>query len=188
MIRSIVSRVMWVGRATIFMVGLAVVLSLTLAIVAQAADARVPSLKKGVVNTVKSMSTLVGSLTTPILKLDNNGAGTALQLEVQPGNAPLVANADAGTATNLSADKLDGKEPGQLPGSIASVAAFHEFPSIPFDLGNNAAGWKFVGTLRPASRPRPPRGSSVRPRCHWATPLLLLSTTTSATGRAAAVR
>src|ERR671939_547660 len=89
-----------VGKVTIFMVGLAVVLFLTLAIVAQAADARVPSLKKGVVNTVNSVTTLVGTLTDPILKLDNNGTGTALQLEVGSGNAPLVVNADAGTATN----------------------------------------------------------------------------------------
>jgi len=81
MIRSVVSGIVWVGRATIFIVGLVVVLFLTLAIVAQAADAaRVPALKKGVVNNVRSMTTLVGSLATPILKLDNNGAGTALQL------------------------------------------------------------------------------------------------------------
>ena len=109
--RNVVSKVMWVGKATIFMVGLAVVLFLTLAIVAQTADAakRVPSLKKGVVNSVKSMTTLVGSITDPILKLDNDGLGPALQLDVGSGNAPLVVNADSGTATNLSADELDGQ-------------------------------------------------------------------------------
>ena len=91
------------------------VLFLTLAIVAQAADAaRVPALKKGVVNTVKSMTTLVGSLTVPILKLDNNGAGPALQLEAGAGNAPLVVNADSGKATNLGADELDGKDSGEF--------------------------------------------------------------------------
>jgi hypothetical protein len=118
MFRSAVSKVMWVGRATIFMVGLAVVLFLTLAIVAQAADAaRVPSLKKGVVNTVKSMTTLVGTLTDPILKLDNNGTGPALQLEAGANQPPLVVNADAGTATNLKAadsEKLDGKTSGDF--------------------------------------------------------------------------
>jgi len=115
MLRSAVSKVMWVGRATIFMVGLVVVLFLTLAIVAQAADAaRVPSLQNGVVNTVNTMTTLVGSIANPILKLDNNGTGTALQLDVQHGNAPLVVNTDAGTATNLDADKLDGKDSAHL--------------------------------------------------------------------------
>ncbi len=152
MIRSAVSKVMWVGRATIFMVGLAVVLFLTLAIVADAADARkrVPAIKKGVVNTVSSMTTLVGSIANPILKLDNNGTGTALQLEVGARKAPLTVNQDsgapeAGTATGLSADKLDGMEPGQLPGSIASVTTINTFPGIPFDLGTSSAGWKFVG-------------------------------------------
>lgn len=102
MLGSVVSKVMWVGRATIFLVGLAVVLFLTLAIVAQAADARVPALKKGVVNTVRTMTTLVGSLTDPILKLDNNGTGPALQLDVEPGTAPLVVNSDTEVA-NLRA-------------------------------------------------------------------------------------
>lgn len=95
MIMSAAGKVLWAGRAIVFVVGLAVVLFLTLAIVAEAADARrVPVLKKGVVNTVKYMTTLVGSLTDPILKLDNNGAGPALQLEAGADNAPLVVNAD----------------------------------------------------------------------------------------------
>jgi hypothetical protein len=123
MLRSVVSKVMWVGRATIFMVGLAVVLFLTLAIVAQAADAaRVPALKKGVVNTVKSMTTLVGTLSDPILKLQNNGAGTALQLEVGANQPPLVVNADAGTATNLDADQLDGKDESAFLGKTEKAA------------------------------------------------------------------
>jgi hypothetical protein len=105
---------MLVGRAALFMVGLAVVLFLTLAVVAGSAEARVPAIKKGVVNTVSSMTTLVGSLTDPILKLDNNGSGPALQLDAEAGNAPLVVNADAGTATNLDADELDGKTSAQF--------------------------------------------------------------------------
>ena len=123
MIRSAAGKVLWVGRAIVFMVGLAVVLFLTLAIVAEAADARrVPVLKKGVVNTVKSMTILVGSLTDPLLKLDNNGAGPALQLEAGADNAPLVVNADSGTATNLDADRLDGKEASAFYAAGSEVA------------------------------------------------------------------
>jgi hypothetical protein len=81
------------------------------------------------------MTTLVGTLTDPILKLDNNGTGPALQLDVGSGNAPLVVNTDAGTATGLSADKLDGKEPNELPGTIASTHTFHDYPGNPFQLG-----------------------------------------------------
>ena len=102
-----------VGKVTVFLVGLAVVLFLTLAIVAQAADARVPSLKKGVVNAVSSVTTLVGTLADPILRLDNNGTGPALDLQVEPQNAPMrvnsdteVANLRAANATN--ADEVDG--------------------------------------------------------------------------------
>ena len=108
MIRSVASKVMWVGRATFFLVGLAVVLFLTLAIVAQAADARVPSLKKGVVNTVNSVTKLVGTLTDPILRLDNNGTGPALDLQVEPGHAPMTVNSSTQVA-NLNADQVDGK-------------------------------------------------------------------------------
>ena len=116
--KNAASKVMWVGRATIFIVGLAVVLFLTLAIVARAADARVTvvALKNGVVNTVNSMTTLVGTLTDPILKLDNNGTGPALQLEAGANQPPLVVNADAGTATNLNADQLDGFDSTHLAG------------------------------------------------------------------------
>ena len=124
-----------VGKVTVFLVGLAVVLGLTLAVVSPDAEARVASLKKGVSNAVNSMTTLVGSLTDPILKLDNNGTGPALQLDVGSGNAPLVVNTDAGTATGLSADKLDGKEPNELPGTIASTHTFHDYPGNPFQLG-----------------------------------------------------
>ena len=108
MLRSAASKVMWVGRATIFLVGLAVVLFLMLAIVAQAADARVPSLKKGVENTVNSVTTLVGTLTDPILRLNNKGTGPALDLKVEPGNAPMTVNSST-QVSNLNADLLDGR-------------------------------------------------------------------------------
>jgi hypothetical protein len=118
MVRSIFSKATWLGRATLFVVGSAMVLFLTLAIVAGAADgAKVPSLKKGVSNTVKSMTTLIGSIASPILKLDNDGTGPALELEVEQGNAPLKVNQEAATATNLSADELDGKNSDAFLGS-----------------------------------------------------------------------
>jgi hypothetical protein len=137
-------------------VGLAVVLFLTLAIVAQAADARVPALKKGVANTVKSMTTLVGTLTFPILKLDNDGDGTALSLEVGADNPPLVVNTapgapQAGTATGLSADELDGKDASAFadaanlgtsdgqPNQPTDPVSFSKVKNIPADVVNRNA-------------------------------------------------
>jgi hypothetical protein len=113
MTKKIFPRIMLVGRAVVFMVGLAAVLFLTLAVVADAADARVPSLKKGVINAVSSATTLVGDIAYPIVRLDNDGAGTALDLQVEPGNAPMTVNSSAKVA-NLNADQLDGKDVSQI--------------------------------------------------------------------------
>ena len=51
----------------------------------------------------------MGTLADPILRLDNNGSGPALDLQVERGKAPMTVNSDAGTATNLSADMIDGQ-------------------------------------------------------------------------------
>jgi hypothetical protein len=59
------------------------------------------------------VSKLTASIAGPVLTLVNQGtdaAATALTINVASGNAPLRVNAAAGTATNLSADELDGKD------------------------------------------------------------------------------
>ena len=61
-------------------------------------------------NAVNAVSTFVGSVAGPILRLDNNNAnGSALNLQVEPNQPPLTVNSTAGKATNLNADRLDGK-------------------------------------------------------------------------------
>jgi hypothetical protein len=54
---------------------------------------------KGVQNTAATTTTLI-----------NSSTGAALSMRVQPGNPPLTVNPEADTATNLSADKVDGKD------------------------------------------------------------------------------
>ena len=112
MIRSAVSKVVWVGRTTVFLVGLAVILAVVFGVASTAlahkADRGLFHL--GHTNAGKALSTLVGTLATPILKVDNNGTGPALQLEAGSDQPPLVANADSGTVTNLFADELDGED------------------------------------------------------------------------------
>ena len=109
--KTAINKLMMVGRATVFAVGLAVTLALTLG-AATAALAAVPGdpFKLGKLNTVNRISQLAGATTDAMLRIDNNGAGSALQLLVEPGKAPVTVNAEAGTATNLSADRLDGKD------------------------------------------------------------------------------
>jgi hypothetical protein len=112
MIRSAASKVMRVGRATVFLVGLAVILALVIGV---ASTASAHTDYKGLFhlnhfNPGKALTQLVGALASPLLKIDNNGTGPALQLEAGANQPPLMVNADSGTATNLSADKLDGKD------------------------------------------------------------------------------
>lgn len=107
--KKVFGRVMWVGRATVFLVGLAVVLALMFGAASTAFAAKAPTLKLGVQNAVKAVTSMVGTLADPILRLDNNGAGPALDLQVEPGKAPMTVNSDTRVA-NLNSDKLDGQD------------------------------------------------------------------------------
>lgn len=114
MLRSIASKAMWVGRTTAAMLGLAIALSLVLGVVTMALAA-VPGdpFKLGQINTINALTQLVGNRNGPMLLVDNNSTGAgahALNLQVDPGNPPLRVNANSGTASNLSADRLDGKD------------------------------------------------------------------------------
>lgn len=98
MLKGAVGKVMWVGRATVFLVGLAVILALTLgaASVALGANGKPFILGKG-------------NVATKVSTLTNNGLGAALGLNVQDGQPPLAVNSSAKVA-NLNADLLDGQE------------------------------------------------------------------------------
>jgi hypothetical protein len=116
-IEAFFRKVMWVGRATTFCVGLAVVLAVALG-VGTTALAAVPGdpFKLGKPNAVDRITTLVGSATGPLLRVDNDGAGAALDLRVGDGGVqpdakmapPMTVDSQAKVA-NLNADELDGK-------------------------------------------------------------------------------
>lgn len=99
MAKRLVNGVAMVGRATAFCVGLAVVLAVVLGIAssALAADGKPFVLGRG-------------NVATKVSTLFNKGVGPALGLKVGADQAPLRVNPEAGTATNLSADELDGKD------------------------------------------------------------------------------
>jgi hypothetical protein len=113
MLRSATRKVMWVGRATVFMVGLAFVLALVLG-VATTALAAIPGdpFRLGQTNGIDAMSTLVGNVAGTMLRVDNNSTergATALDLRVEAGKAPMKVNSGARVAL-LNADKVDGKD------------------------------------------------------------------------------
>ena len=101
MLRSTVSKVVWVGRATVFLVGLAVILALVFGVVATAFGANGDFFKVGRTNFASAVSTL-----------DKSGAGPALRLLVESG-PPLAVNSSTKVA-KLNADRLDGKHSTQI--------------------------------------------------------------------------
>jgi hypothetical protein len=95
--RMIFGKVMWVGRATVFLIGFAVMLALVFGAASAAFGADTDFFRLGRSNFAESITRLIKS-----------GGGPALSLQVDSG-PPLVVNADAETAKNLSADEFDGK-------------------------------------------------------------------------------
>lgn len=108
MVRSAARKVMWVGRATVFVVGLAVILALIFGLAATALGADGDFFKVGRNNIASAVSTLT-----------KGGAGPALSLRVDKG-APLAVNSGAKVA-KLNADRVDGRSFGCPGGTL-----FHE--------------------------------------------------------------
>lgn len=111
--RTAASKVMWVGRATVFLVGLAVVLALVVgfATAALAGTGVGSTFNLGKVNAVNRISHLVGSTDNAMLRVDNNNAGanaTALDLRVEPGLTPMKVDSST-QVSNLNADLVDGR-------------------------------------------------------------------------------
>ena len=146
MLRSVASKVMWVGRATTFCMGLAVVLAVVLG-VGGTALAAVPGdpFKLGRINYVDQLTALTSVLGGPVLRVDNDGSGTALELRVgdptvAPATkpvAPMKVDSQA-KVTNLNSDELDGKSaPDFLPagGKAADAETLDGLDSTQF-MGN----------------------------------------------------
>lgn len=113
MARSTLSKAARVGRATVFLVGLAVVLALVAGAASMAFAANGSNFVLGVLNnTATAVTKLTGNVDGPALQVVNNkdGAGdTALDLRVQAGEAPMRVNS-ATKVINLNADKLDNRD------------------------------------------------------------------------------
>ena len=99
--RTLVGKVMWVGRAAIFLVGLSVILALIFGVASTALGANGNPFLLGRKNVATSVSTLL-----------KKGAGPALRLSVGSG-PPLAVNSSA-KVTNLNADTIDGQDVTQI--------------------------------------------------------------------------
>ena len=112
MLRGAASKVMWVGRATVFLVGLAVILALVFGVATTALGANGNPFLLGKSNVATALSKLTGNVNGAAMQVVNSNAGaddTALSLSVQAGESPMRVNSPTKVA-NLNADKIDGKD------------------------------------------------------------------------------
>ena len=98
--RSAASKVMWVGRATVFLVGLAVILALVFGVASRALGANGANLiiGNGLADTAKNIATLPtkltlrGTRTGPALQVtqqSTNSGASGVGVEVPAGKAPI---------------------------------------------------------------------------------------------------
>jgi hypothetical protein len=100
--------VLWRGK--VMLLALMVALALGAASTAMGHTGSVGLFHLNHSNTGTALTTLAANLASPVVRFDNNGTGPAMNLQVEPGRAPMTVNSAAGTATNLSADELDGQD------------------------------------------------------------------------------
>jgi len=114
MFRTTFSRVMWVGRAAVFTVGLAVILTVVFGVASMAFAANGDPWILGQSNAATAITKLAGAagVNGPMLQLINNDADTndtALSLVVEDGEPPMRVSSDT-RVVNLNSDKLDNRD------------------------------------------------------------------------------
>ena len=127
MMRTLFGKVMWVGRAVAFTVGLAMILALVFGVATTALGATGGNFILGKANVASTVSKLTAGISGSALQVINNGAGTALDLRVGPSAtppsdktvAPMKVDSQAKVA-NLNADEVDGQDAGSFAASAHS--------------------------------------------------------------------
>ena len=118
MLKSTVSKALWVGRATSAVVGLAIVLALVVGVASAAVGANGQNFILGQLNKATAKTQLNGNVSGgPALQVNNtntNAGSRALQLGVAQNKPPIVVNASAGKAANLNADEVDGNDSSEI--------------------------------------------------------------------------
>jgi hypothetical protein len=112
MSRSMLSKVVSVGRATVLVVGIATMVAALLGAASMAFAGNGDPWILGQLNSATAITRLAGSggVDGPMLVVTNNDSGsddTALDLNVQSGEPPMTVNSQT-KVTNLNADRLDG--------------------------------------------------------------------------------
>ena len=124
--KRVLSGIFWLGRGVAAMMGLAVILAVVLGVAtsALAGTGVGATFNLGQTNTVDALSRLVGSTNDALLRIDNDDAGasaTALELRVEPGQAPMKVDSSTKVQT-LNADEVDGKSASAFLGTDDKAA------------------------------------------------------------------
>jgi hypothetical protein len=135
MLRSAASKVMWAGRATVFLVGLAVIVGVVFGLASTAFGSNGDPLRLGQGNVATKLTALGGKLGVngAMLKLVNKNDGaddTALRLEVDPTEPPMSINSTT-KVNGFNADQLDGKDASQFVGSSTYMAEYNPNGTFP---------------------------------------------------------
>ena len=118
MVRSAVSKVVWMARATTVVVGVAIMLGLIFGVATSAFGANGGNFILGSLNnTATAITKLTGTVGGgPALQVSNPSTvtgSTALDLQVATGKAPMKVNS-ATKVANLNSDQVDGKSANAL--------------------------------------------------------------------------
>src|SRR5215204_3399945 len=118
MVRSVAKKVLWVGRATVFLMGLALMLALVFGMASTAFGANGGNFILGSLNnTATAITKLTGTVGGgPALQVSNPSTATgstALDLQVATGKAPMKVNSTT-KVTNLNSDQVDSKSANAL--------------------------------------------------------------------------
>lgn len=160
MLRNAASRVMWVGRATVFLVGLAVILAVIFGVASTALGKNGnPFILGKATNTATKVTGLVGKIadtTKAALSVNNTRGGPALELKVgnptatfpiQPNDvAPMTVNSTK-RVDNLNADSLDGMNSTEF--APIAIESWHEVGQTGEPAFQN--GWQNLGDSRTAT-------------------------------------
>lgn len=101
-----------VGRGTALALGVGVMFAMVLGVASAALGANGGNFVLGQSNAATALTRLTGNVQGAAMQVINNNPGaddTALNLQVQQGEAPMRVNSDE-LVTNLNADKLDSKD------------------------------------------------------------------------------
>jgi len=116
MLRSVASKVAWVGRTASMVFGLALVLALIIGVASMALAANGDPLRLGQNNVATLLTKLTANVNGSAMQITNTNAGnnaTALNLQVANNKPPMKVNSDR-LVTNLNADSLDGADATQI--------------------------------------------------------------------------